>query len=389
MRKYLLMLIAMGSMTALKAQEMPLIISSNTVNFKAGTTHYKFTESGITKPTTGSDQMWDYASLKDEDSLEKVYTKSTNPAFSNTALESDIRYDFIIPNRVIEYSNFLDISTHSYARKGILIMDQQYPIGDLTGNPNDTFYVDSSNQVFQSDDQLLALPVSANDHWSSSYKTDLNFKITMATLGMNKTPGKRVSHFLVMDSVAAWGKVRTPYTDGKFQKVLMVQETHIQIDSFYLGGAPANPLILASFGLKQGDTTYTYFTYFYRDYSMLPMMTISYEDEKFSKPIAAIYTTDPYAGPSNILEVKNTLELQTYPNPIVDGTLNINFGKATVGNYMLNVRNSMGQVVYSSNLSGGNISSVQLPADLSSGIYFINISNDKNKVFNGKIMISK
>ena len=81
-----------------------------------------------------------------------------------------------------------------------------------------------------------------------------------------------------------------------------------------------------------------------------------------------------------------------YPNPVVNGKMNLQFANAVKGNYTATVSNKEGQVIYTQTFgqNGGSvIRSLQLPASATNGTYQVRIQTPDEKTITQTIVVGK
>ena len=86
---------------------------------------------------------------------------------------------------------------------------------------------------------------------------------------------------------------------------------------------------------------------------------------------------------------KNTEELTVFPNPVINGNINIHFGRQPSGLYTLQVLNSKSQLLYTEkiNVQVDNMKkNIAIPG-LSTGIYRLIFENDKGKITTKTLLV--
>ncbi len=85
-------------------------------------------------------------------------------------------------------------------------------------------------------------------------------------------------------------------------------------------------------------------------------------------------------------------DISVYPNPVSGKSLNLHFGKKSVGSYKMELINEAGHLIwtnniyYNNNYSGGKIT-IDLPKNVASGNYNLTLIDKKGKVFKTRLLI--
>lgn len=97
--------------------------------------------------------------------------------------------------------------------------------------------------------------------------TETVFTLTLGAYGYNNAPCLQKQYMITNDLVSGNGTIKVPSTNTPNDAFEAVQlKRHIMlVDSFFVQGQPADPALLAAFGLMQGQTFHSYDYYFYRE----------------------------------------------------------------------------------------------------------------------------
>jgi hypothetical protein len=94
---------------------------------------------------------------------------------------------------------------------------------------------------------------------------------------------------------------------------------------------------------------------------------------------------------TSVVNRENFKRISMYPNPLVKGTdLQMNFTNQTAGRYEMRVYNLLGLQIFTKTLqhNGGTATqTVKMPSSLTSGIYIVEMVNEKGMVQKQKINI--
>ncbi len=359
------------------------------------------TKTGAVLPTLGSNQTWDYSALKDSipSIFKDTYTPATSfgtpPAvFSDATLAANTALSFqgfSYPAR-----EFYKLDATGYQDLGYATNGGRFSIVAVTGSAADSLNFIAQNMRYSTPHTIYKFPMTANTVARATYKDTSNFQLSVAAFGLSKTPGARVAQFSFIDTIVGWGtlKMRNPSGGTALSyAVLMQRETFSEIDSFFLGGAPAPATLLSAFGLVQGAVLN--YLPFYRFIGV-----------GFNEPFMSIYTNTT-GGVSNAyravlptlgltVDTKGTADYlvatKVYPNPTTEG-VNFEFQKTNAADWHIMVYNSVGQIITIQRVSAvqGNVNQrVTFDSALPSGTYFYNLLDETSLIrANGKVALNR
>ena len=221
---------------------------------------------GVALPSLGTDQAWDYSNLVSNDAYNNSYLSvpPANPAFAGARTQSDfIGYIAGIPILQTRYDAD-DIT--SFRRMGESLTRQAFSIGAITGSSTDSLVILEQDVPDEGTFTYVPYPCTYQTSWSSTVRVPVNYELSIAAFGLDHVPGQFVQLEQQSREVVGSGKLRIPLGSGTSDNisVLLFKTTYINIDSVYLGGAPADPLLLAAFGITQGGLFGTEYAYEFR-----------------------------------------------------------------------------------------------------------------------------
>ncbi len=269
------------------------------------------------------------------------------------------------------------ITVDGYQRFGESLDRQAIPLGSLTGDTDDSLVFNAQVVTYSAPRTIIAFPATANSTWSSDYNFQTDFAITLGMYMLNNAPCARRTYVERADSVKGWGTMRVNDLNGKVSKdldVLAVEATIKVKDSFFLNSTPAPAPMLSAFGLTQGQIETTYYTYYYRDGEIDPLLTIEYDDASRSTIASSYAHADRL--PLSIKDFKLNNSIKLYPNPSVNGNINIEANELNDGNWSYDVINIAGQKVAAGQLqvAGGKVS-ISI-ANYAPGTHYLTLSKN-------------
>ena len=264
---------------------------------------------------------------------------------------------------------------------GIDIYGATYVLPTAT---TDSIYILTQNTVYSSTHTKIALPATCPSSWISSYKFDINFKLTIAIASYSLTPGYIRSYVTEKDTVIGWGKMRIKTlagTQSGYMNALQIRTMTTTLDSFFVNGLPATTTLLSALGVTQGQVTKTYEQNFYRANEITPLANVQFSDSANTAPTKAT-THVQRLPPNGIGNIFNDAKVKIYPNPISGSNVSIDVPVAS-GEWKYELVNISGQTVAADRLQLGNNQThaqIQLSATLTPGIYYIHLINDGKQV---------
>lgn len=331
-------------------------------------------------PIIGTSIMWDFGSF-DGSAYTEDYLTETDTFFTNIGV--DVNYftgKTMVPG-VFFYEMYdeLDFNTSNVTNKGGYIAYQGFDISAGTGTPGDSVVIPEQKHRWTTPIQQIPFPLTNGTSWHTVSRCVTDFTLTLSPL-YNHTPSQHVYYVHQDDSVVGWGKMRVYATSGPsaWYDVLMDKIGYYTVDSFYMGGMPADATLLANFGMAQGQQTDSFFSYqFFRKGSYNYLAEFNYyNDGTYTEMGDAYYATDNIdpssVGGSGSVAYSTIL----FPNPAAGSEVCLKTtGKVDMASYTLT--DMSGRVV-----NTGTASGTLLKADiagLQSGIYIMNVFDKSSK----------
>lgn len=326
---------------------------------------------GVAAPTKGANQAWDYRSLTPQAGLSGfnfVYASAgTAPPFAGSVRSYAL--PLALGPFTVNSTAYEGFDAGGFAQLGTAVPAQTFSLATTTGIPGDMLSVPAQN--IATNLLRLPLPLTSTTRVVRDSRVVSNALLT-AVLLYNQTPFRYVQRVTTVDSVAGWGTLRIPVAGSAAGSaplpVLLVQRRIVQQDSFYLNNQPAPALILAGLGQTQGNKTYSFQQFFYRQNAAQYVLGLTYASSAFATPTVATYSAEtaiPLAATA-AREVA-TGGLAAWPNPATRGQA-LSFALAAVAPAQplrLTLRDALGRVVASAVApNGGPVTLPALPAGL-------------------------
>lgn len=325
---------------------------------------------GVMPPTTGANQIWDYSSLTPTGQTSATYSApAATPAFAGTTRT----YNYTLPLGPFQVAgtSAQALTATGLQYLGYTIPRQRFGLGALTTVATDSLVVPA--QAVAVGATIVAFPTTVGTVNRNFYRSGTTGLLTVALLGLNKTPLRLVQRITTADSVAGHGSLRIPVAGGaSASPALLVRSRAVEIDSFYLAGQPAPAALLAALGVQQGIIQRTYSDSFYRAGSAQQMLGLVYSSATYQTVQGAYYSRE-----ASLLATRADLAaavggLSSYPNPLGQGPLLLAAGNGSHAAVTLIVRDALGRQLAARRGQLGQPTS--LLAGLPQGSYLLEIA---------------
>lgn len=330
----------------------------------------------IAAPSEGPDQSWDYGSLMHtQTTFLEIKNAAGNPHYTNASgyWESYLSFSgLLIP--IVTYDAVDQDGSYYYA--GDFYKDTTHSITQISGGPNDILNFPERFDLYDGRIDIVQFPVEYANMWDGSRKESTAFNLTVEAFNINQVPGNRIRYQSETREVTGWGEIIIPDAEGNPGnpiEVLQIKVMQNTLDSFFLGGMPAPPNLLAAFGLTQGEE-YTNTFYFFLTkglHSNVLRINLFPTGEVSS----ASYRPSANNLVSNTSEFAVINDFNLYPNPVKAGTtVTIETGDQFSAGF-ITITDLTGRQVHQATIRNhaGQQMQLNLPTHLISGNYFYSI----------------
>lgn len=366
-------ILAMASLVALSTEAQTTMTDNNYPRQGTFSHSTAIDESGVTIPTVGSSQSWDYSGLSEETSVTHDHLDATgDPVFTGANNSSVWYYTF----QGMQYSanHYEGLDANAWTDEGRKIFGAGYSITATTGGADDSLVFLDYDDVYATPHVKLEFPASFGNAWTSAHERNSPYRLTVVGSGVVDVPGV-VREFRTIESeVVGDGSLIIPLSTGgaaPARDVILVKEIITEIDSIFLDGVPAPPSLLAVFGLTQGDITVTTSYSFYTPDLTSELLYVL-------EPVGSLLTNRAqYSKDADNLGINEIVfSTAAYPNPVAGGSeFSIEF-EGSLGDTYVQIVSMNGQVVFEGNVPCNN-SHLQLtiPESIQEGMYYITIES--------------
>lgn len=288
----------------------------------------------------------------------------------------------------VQYS----LSSVGYLEPATNIRRSEYSLTTLTLGVLDSIFIPTQNMAYSSPDIKIAFPASYDSRWTSNYRSDFNFELSVSSYSLSHAPGILRTYTGEHDTVVGWGKMRVTNLSGLpsgYFDVLQVQTTRTTIDSFFLNGAPMSGIILAVLSLQQGHTDTIYEQNYYREHEVTPLAQIRFRDAGFTQPYSALthaQRLDTVAVENAVQQLAET-RMRVYPNPANQRVIFIDIPDPQSA-YTYRLADMNGRIVSTGTLNGKH-TGITLPAEVCQGVYAISVATGQGHIYTTSVTIAR
>jgi hypothetical protein len=368
----LALLAVLGGATAAQAQSAIVLNQSNFPALPGTVEQYaQAGTAGVATPTTGANQTWSYTALTPiGQPFSNTYTApiATSPFTGTTRA-----YTYTITFGILSVlgTTYEALSATGLQYQGYRVATQRFGLGSITGFSTDSVVVPT--QTVPVGTARFVFPTTTGTVNRQSYRVATTGLLTVGLAGLNRVPLRLVQRVSSVDSVAGWGTVRIPTATGTASApypALLLRRRMVEVDSFYLGTAPAPALLLAALNLQQGAATYSFSDDFFRASSSQPLLTLSYPTSARQSISAVYYSREATVVAGTRPELAAQVGgLFAYPNPGNGRSLTLAAGNGSRQALRLTVRDLLGRACARAVAYTGEPSAAL--AGLPAGVYLV------------------
>ncbi len=324
-------------------------------------------------PTQGANQSWDYSNMMGGNgifSLEQpiifdgYYSNATgmdtyNPSMGSFTLQNSREY-------------YLQDAS-SFSILGFRTDSNYFDISSMGGNGSYLYFPKS--YVVYNNYKTLQFPMTMGSKWIANEVAIIPYRLHVTNFGIFNQDGELKQYIIDSSEVVGYGSLKYPGSSNNYD-ALLIKRNYSRVDSIFLNGAPANPLLLQQFGVTQGQKTEFYDYLIYIQGLGVPAVAFYYPNLTATSPNAVRYSavhpqTTSSQNPSNISS------FFVFPNPTnqtvrFSQSVNLEIYDLT-GKLLMQIHN------YEANQA---LDISQLPQ----GTLIYKANNHFNEVFTGKII---
>lgn len=354
---------------------------------------------GFVLPSAGNNQFWDYSQVQDSAlSPLRFVTSLLDPFFvpfnfPNSTGAYTATYSFG-PFRVTDNYQYERYADDGYSVQGTIFAGGRFPLRAYTGFPTDSVILFPKIDNYTNNPlYYYKFPITSSSKHTWTYRSVVNFQLTVGLLGLNRAPGQVVTNEFKRDSTIGWGtlRMRNPRGGSPLDfAVLLVETTELSRDSFYLSGGPAPGLLLNALGLQQNTLRQSKTYNFYGARFAAAILSAAIRNDSLARITRNVNVVRGLV--SDLDETKVLVKTKLYPNPSA-GELYLEFEKNESPDWDLLIYDNKGQIVGLERInapSGQVKQRLQLKPTLSNGTYFYHLLDQRSLIrSSGKFVLMK
>ncbi|MCH8553842.1 MAG: T9SS type A sorting domain-containing protein [Schleiferiaceae bacterium] len=300
---------------------------------------------GFPVPSEGPNQVWDYSGVTSGTPFTNGWELPNNPNFPNATAGRSYNPS-LGPINLIGSRDFFLTDADGVYQLGFESAANTYSIAAITGNPSDELEILNTFNNYGKDYPIVEFPMNYMDVYYPQVVGETSFNLTVAAFGLNATPGQIKQYVTITDTICGWGAVTVGVNGMTGAPGLLKKTIYHQIDSVFLGGAPAPEALLTAFGLTQGAVlSFTDYRIFVYDGQTRLLPALSFDLDANGTAVETIrYDRANYSNLSTS-DVALREAVKLYPNPAVENFLTVEMPQAPNDVLDIQIINMNGQVV--------------------------------------------
>jgi hypothetical protein len=344
----------------------------------------------LTLPTEGENQIWNYSEIE----IGFEYIDGILEAGTDSEFEGANYYNISGQNPFGDFQEikyWYQLNDERFVTLGRKLGYTSSELFDVNGNPMGSIILVGNTDVYAQPSWLMNFPMTYGLKMESEFELTVDYELTLDMFGINKAPGYNRQEWQTEWEVVGWGTLIVPNPNGGDPisvEALLVKNTDIFDDNYYLNGELASEMLTNAFGLTQGEVySYTNYSFFAKG---LPRSVL---DMRYSNDTEAFTSSSMSADVSSLASVSESqtsfpIEAKVFPNPILN-QFNIQFDKTDSQTWTIELFDNLGKKIQSQKISQeiGEINTIINLDNSASGIISYSIRNATGQIMTaGKLI---
>jgi hypothetical protein len=361
-------------------------------NPSAGFSSIHVFEGSVFLPTEGENQIWDYSGIdlgfQYGEGILELDTDNDFPDanYSNMSGQSPFG-DFQ------EITYWYQFNDERFVTLGRKLGSTSSVLTAVTGNPLDSIVLVGNTDVYAQPAWILKFPMTYGMKMESEFELTVDFELSVQMYGIDKVPGYNRQEWQTEWEVVGWGTLILPMPNGSNSisaEVLLVKNTEIFNDKYYLNGELASNILTGAFGLSQ-DSIYSYTSYrFYAKNFPRPVLSMRYNNN--TNTFSTSSMTADIAKLASVSESQTTfpVDAKVFPNPVLN-QFNIHFDKTDSQTWSIELYDNLGKKLKTHQITQemGEISTLVNLDNAASGVINYSIRNANGHIMSAGKLIKK
>ncbi|MBE2190009.1 MAG: hypothetical protein IAE98_11120, partial [Candidatus Kapabacteria bacterium] len=347
--KFLVLSLAFLSILASHSKaQITLNRADYTHNPSAGFSSIHVYEGSLFLPTEGENQIWDYSQID----LGFQYGEGILESGTDSEFEGANYYNMSGQSPFGDFQEityWYQLNDERYVTLGRKLGSTSSALNGVTGNPLDSIVLLGNTDVYAQPAWLLKFPMSYGMKMESDFELTVDFELSVQMFGLDKAPGYNLQEWQTEWEVAGWGTLILPNPNGGDPisvEALLVKNTEIFNDYYYLNGELASEVLTGAFGLTQGEVySYTQYRFFAKGF---PRSVLSMRHNNETEAFTTSSMSADIAKIASVSESKTTfpIDVNVFPNPVLN-QFNVQFDKTDSQTWVIELYDNLGKKLQS------------------------------------------
>ncbi|PKL84725.1 MAG: hypothetical protein CVV22_11505 [Ignavibacteriae bacterium HGW-Ignavibacteriae-1] len=351
--KYFVLFIAFLLIFAFTANAQITINRADyTLNPSLGFNSTQVVEASMFLPTEGENQTWDYSGIE----LGLQYSEGILEAGTDSEFDGANYYNMSGQSPFGDFQEitfWYQLNDERFVTLGRKLGYTTSVLTGVTNNPMDSIVLVGNTDVYAQPSWLLKFPMTYGLKMESEFELSVDYELTVQIYGIDKVPGYNRQEWQTEWEVAGWGTLILPNPNGGDPisvEALLVKNTEIFNDNYYLNGELAAEMLTKAFGLKQGEVySYTDYKFFAKG---LPRSVLSMRYSNDNEEFTSSSMSSDVSSIASVSESQTSfpIEAKVFPNPMVN-QFNVQFDKTDSQTWTIEVFDNLGKKLQSQKIS--------------------------------------
>ena len=336
----------------------------------------------------GPNQTWNFSGNYSSTALSYIFEPDSSPDFPTATLSSDISAAF--GPFTSEGKAYFDQNDAGFFELGSVYEPVRVSLRSITFGPQDSLIVPPT--VLTANAPLVRYPIVFGESYTTTYTYERNFVLTVALLGLSRANGLLKTSITETRTIDGWGDMILPNFDSGIGTVtypaLRMRYSYTGIDSAFINGQPAPPIVLSTFGVNQGEVTQRDEVNFYAP--GFPFFAVTSFVDSLDRPADFFVSSESgFISTSVSPDLKAKEKFEPLSNPCIGNQLGFRVEKAGNEPWDFHLYDLAGQLISHERVDGTAREQWTSQAQVAGGAYFYTVqSPQQGFITMGKLIVT-